>query len=143
MGIDFRGREIACLAAAPGPLAYLDEALGPLDLLIRPNVTSLSSSEKMPTCNSLSSPQDGVDYPQAAGQPVPHGRIRQVLRQLRENVAKETQAAVKQLNKLHLLQFAILLTNYIIIISRFLNYFPRFRLNCFNTLHKDSHYLLD
>ena len=130
MGIVFRGREIACLAAAPGPLAYQDEALGPLDLLTRPNVTSLPL-KKCQLVIASSSPQDGVDYPQAAGQPVPHGRIRQVLRQLRENVAKETQAAVKQLNKLHLLQFAILLTNYIIIISRFLNYFPRFRLNCF------------
>ena len=30
VGIDFRGREIACLAAALGTLAYLVEALGPL-----------------------------------------------------------------------------------------------------------------
>ena len=30
VSIGFRGREIACLAAALGPLACLDKALGPL-----------------------------------------------------------------------------------------------------------------
>ena len=33
MGIDFRGREIAGLEAALGPLAYLAAALGPLACL--------------------------------------------------------------------------------------------------------------
>ena len=52
VGIHFRGREIAFLAATLSPLASLAAALGPLANLTQTNVTSLSLSIQMLTSGS-------------------------------------------------------------------------------------------